>query len=261
MNRSHARQRFTLIELLVVIAIIAILAAMLMPALETARQKARQAACSSNLKQWGLTAQMFANDKQGRFPPCFAARRYDDVWCLGGSKPPMPMLDHLNHLESDAANEQWKCIGVTWGMLEPYGMNAGLAVCPGGWRTEAHFREGGNVDFLGDNVAVGYMLLADLDRFHGYYKNFQGRPPIERADDDHAAGRVLAADDVRLHANAGVQANHCPGDRPTYQGLLYGDGHVDGKGSDYYSAPLLKGVHDARKHGAQGPWWFWEGTQ
>ena len=71
------KSRFTLIELLVVIAIIAILAAILLPALNSARERGRSAACLNNLKQLGTANSSYADD----FDDYFITANYrNTIW-------------------------------------------------------------------------------------------------------------------------------------------------------------------------------------
>ena len=72
------RRGLTLIELLVVIAIIAILIALLLPAIKVAREAARRAQCTNNLKQLGLAHSGYLS-QQGTFPPLVQNGSYN-VW-------------------------------------------------------------------------------------------------------------------------------------------------------------------------------------
>lgn len=82
------RYDFTLIELLIVIAIIAILASILLPALQKAREKSYEIACSNNMKQIGMAALMYANDNNAYL----TAPNTGDGWgniCIGSFFGPL----------------------------------------------------------------------------------------------------------------------------------------------------------------------------
>ena len=65
-----SRQNFTLVELLVVIAVIALLVALAIPALSSARERARRTVCASNLRQIGLALEIYTAGNHGRLPWC-----------------------------------------------------------------------------------------------------------------------------------------------------------------------------------------------
>ena len=109
MSRTHGRNKprsrgFTLIELLVVIAIIGVLMALLLPAVQMAREASRRAQCQNNLKQFGIALQSY-HERSGRFPFGWMCPSYDPSFCPPDRAWPymwsgwamlLPMLEESN---------------------------------------------------------------------------------------------------------------------------------------------------------------------
>ena len=95
LNRNSATRRtaFTLVELLVVIAIIGILIAMLLPAIQAARESARRANCSSNLKQWATGMLLYADRNAEQLPPSAISRADNTTPGIGWIGLLWPMME------------------------------------------------------------------------------------------------------------------------------------------------------------------------
>ena len=133
---------FTLIELLVVIAVIAILAALLLPALERCRASAHNVKCINNLRQLGLSAQMFWDDNGGlTFAYRGAYTNNGDVFWFGWL---------------ERGPEGTREFDATQGVLYPYLQGRGVELCP-----SLHYLAG-RVKLKAKGAAYGYGVNLHL---------------------------------------------------------------------------------------------------
>lgn len=118
--KRHNHVAFTLLELLIVVAIIALIASMLLPAIGRAKQQAKLARCTANLRQVGLATRMYLDDSGGWFFKYQEMVTGGTYWYFG-----------FETSASLGAPEGQRQIDLTKAKLYPYfGTVGGIEVCP-----------------------------------------------------------------------------------------------------------------------------------
>ncbi len=229
------RSAFTLIELLVVIAVIAILMAVLLPALNRAKEQGQRAACLNSLKQLQLAWILYADDNDDKlvsseaggayekqFGPAWVGRTWGDYHTEGGERMP----------------EEDQRLAIKAGALYPYAEEIDLYKCPSGFR--------------GELLTYGMMISSNG-------RSIDGSPQFKRRlKMAQAARKLIFVDEGLASADAYATKYLTPAwwDQPSTRhgdgtNFSYADGH-----SEYHKWGALETIHKGRDsvHRHPGIW-------
>ena len=232
-----SEKRFTLIELLVVIAIIAILAAMLLPALQQARERGNTTKCMNNQKTIGTAFSFYSSDNSDFITPNYIWLKYSDgemkTQVFAGALIALGYVPPSNWLyPNEPTSAPSQVVGI-WACPTER-----RAVLPGytGWNSwkGTHY---GRFSYVGE-----YASYASLDsRF--FYKTTELRQPSKNADsgDKCRAGNLTIGTALKDFSAAARHGNA--------MNILWADGHV-----------TLRKIHSLTYSGVDADWFrraFW----